>query len=250
VANAVELAEKIAAIKESVTEMSGRFASSKGQAEQMVALLSAVGIEGAAQRFQGVVDACEEAEGGRTTLEGGLEKARWQVLSAVHGNMGSGAQRAGKGSESAPKGSGGEPGSGPPPSEPPLSSAAPAADLETRSGDRVEPWEGAPQPPAILEFEDEDDDFDRVMRKADDLSDGAKNITDSLDNIVKGLDRGPASSDLRTITIRDDDVVSTAIPQTPSTFSKGSLTAAVAVLGIGAVYTGKKIANRLRRQDG
>jgi hypothetical protein len=89
-----------------------------------------------------------------------------------------------------------------------------------------------------------------VLRKADDLSDGAKNIADSLDNIVKGLERGPASSDLRAITIRDDDVVSTAIPQTPSTFSKGSLTAAVAVLGIGAVYTGKKIANRLRRQDG
>jgi hypothetical protein len=171
-------------------------------------------------------------------------------MSAVHGTMGPGAQRSGLSDDSARKASAGGPANDPPPSAPPTPADPPAAELETRTGHQVEPWEAAPRPPAILEFEDEDDEFDKVMRKADDLSDGAKNIGDSLDNIVKGLERGPAASDLRTITIRDDDVVSTAIPITPPTFSKGSATAALAVIGIGAVYTGKKILNRLRRQDG
>jgi hypothetical protein len=103
VANALELAEKIAAVKEEVDELAGRFASSKGQAEQLAAALGAIGADAAAQRFQAIAEKCEESESGRATLGGGLEKARWQVMSAVHGTLGPGKYGSGPGGRVVPQ---------------------------------------------------------------------------------------------------------------------------------------------------
>ncbi|GAB3995921.1 hypothetical protein GCM10029992_14510 [Glycomyces albus] len=102
----------------------------------------------------------------------------------------------------------------------------------------------------MLNLDDDDDEFDKVMRRADDLSDGTKTTVDSLDNIVKGLERGPAEGELRTITVQDDGPTSTAIPASQPAFGKGSLTAALAVLSIGGVAVGRKIARGIRRSDG
>jgi hypothetical protein len=185
-ANAVELAEKIAAVKETVTELSGRFASSKGQAESLVAQLSAVGIEGAAQRFQGVVEACEESESGRATLEGGLEKARWQVLSAVHGNMGPGAYGSGPGGKVVPQTQAGGSDGGPAPGGldaiPPHLRQAPTPTGEELTG--VNPTIG----PFQKEHDGANDDermdklsrFGRkAVRNSSDLVDASKNIVDA-----------------------------------------------------------------------
>ena len=96
-ASALEVAEKIAADKEAAAGMAAMFAAAKQQAEETVAALAALGVEGRAARMQKVVDALEEAESGRVILEGSLEKARWQVMSAVHGKMGPGARGSGPG---------------------------------------------------------------------------------------------------------------------------------------------------------
>ncbi|WP_205325859.1 hypothetical protein [Glycomyces sp. YM15] len=256
------MAAKIESDRAAVEAVAGPINSSKGQAEHTARALGGLGVEVASERMRGVVEKIEEAESMRAALQGALVKAHFIVLSAIHGTLGPGARSSAPDSSANAGAAGG--GSGPLPNDP-LTPAAPSSDgentpegsdcvsspeLQYRNGDQIEPWEAVPQPPAILQFEDEDDEFDRLMRKSDDLSDGTKNVADSLDNIVKGLERGPAPSELRTITIQDDGAVSTAIPFNPPPFSKASLTASLAVAGVGAAYATKKLVNRFRRNDG
>jgi hypothetical protein len=56
-----------------------------------------LGIERVASALDQANDVLEEAESGRVVLQGGLEKARWQVMSAVHGNLEPGARGSGPG---------------------------------------------------------------------------------------------------------------------------------------------------------
>jgi hypothetical protein len=95
VANARELAEQIAADKEAVAELAAMVAAGKDKAENIATALGTLGFEGRAAKMQQVAQVFEEAERIRVFCEGGLEKARWQVMSAVHGTMGPGAPGSG-----------------------------------------------------------------------------------------------------------------------------------------------------------
>lgn len=82
------MAAKIEADRSAVEAVAGPINSSKGQAEQTASLLGALGVEGASERMRGVVEKIEEAESIRAALQGGLVKAHFIVLSAIHGRMG------------------------------------------------------------------------------------------------------------------------------------------------------------------
>ncbi|WP_205324993.1 hypothetical protein [Glycomyces sp. YM15] len=91
----MEVAAKIAADKEQVSQLAGILAAAKDQAEQTAGQLDAVGVERSAAQMQQTATAIEEAESLRAALEGGLQKAHWQVMSAVHGRIGPGAPGSG-----------------------------------------------------------------------------------------------------------------------------------------------------------
>ncbi len=94
-AGLLELAATISAGKERVGEVAAQIAASKERAEQTADALVQLGIERSASNAQRAVEALGEAESLRAALQGGLEKAHWQVMSAVHGNMGPGAPGSG-----------------------------------------------------------------------------------------------------------------------------------------------------------
>ncbi|MCH7229652.1 hypothetical protein L0U85_02065 [Glycomyces sp. L485] len=91
--SAHELAGKIEADKEQVAQIAGQFAAAKQAAEEAAAKMRELGAEGMAVSMEQAVTELEEAESGRATLEGSLEKARWQVMAAIHG-IGPGAPKA------------------------------------------------------------------------------------------------------------------------------------------------------------
>lgn len=94
-ASLVEVAAKIAADKEQVSQLGAILAAAKDQAEQTAGSLSAVGVERSATQMQQAAAVIEEAESLRAALEGGLQKAHWQVMSAAHGRIGPGAPGSG-----------------------------------------------------------------------------------------------------------------------------------------------------------
>ncbi|GAA1662808.1 hypothetical protein GCM10009830_05130 [Glycomyces endophyticus] len=96
-AGLLEVAAKIAADKEQVAQLAALLAAMKDQAEQTAGAIAAVGVEQRAADMRRAAEAVEEAEALRLALEGGLEKARWQAMSAVHGKMGPGARGSGPG---------------------------------------------------------------------------------------------------------------------------------------------------------
>jgi hypothetical protein len=91
----LEVAAKIAADKEQASQLTGILAAAKDQAEETAGRLDAIGVERSAARMQQVATTLEEAESLRAALEGGLQKAHWQVMSAVHGRIGPGAPGSG-----------------------------------------------------------------------------------------------------------------------------------------------------------
>ncbi|GAA2138857.1 hypothetical protein [Glycomyces algeriensis] len=91
----LEVAAKIAADKEQASQLAGPLAAAKDQVEETADRLNAIGIERSAAQMQQVVTALEEAESIRAALEGGLQKAHWQVMSAAHGRIGPGAPGSG-----------------------------------------------------------------------------------------------------------------------------------------------------------
>lgn len=260
-----ELSAAVAAAKDAIEQNTGIVAAAIQQAEELSGQLAAMGVESKSAQAMQVKDSLEQMQAQLAALSSAADQvqAQAEAMRGLEAETG-GAVSAGGAAPTAAGASAG--GKSPPPTEPtPLASASneppddsgspngfePAASgVEYRTGDQLEPWEIVPTPPAVLEFEDEDDEFTRFARKGDDVSDGAKAIGDSLDNIVQGLERGPASAELRSITIRVDDAASTAIPVNPPPFSKGSLSAAVAVIGLAGVMAGRKLANRFGRDDG
>jgi len=94
-AGLLEVAAKIAADKEQVTQLAAMLAAAKDQAEQTAGTLSGLGVDRAAAQTQHAATVIEEAESLRAALEGGLQKAHWQVMSAAHGRMGPGAKGSG-----------------------------------------------------------------------------------------------------------------------------------------------------------
>jgi hypothetical protein len=97
VINVRELADKIEADKQSVEDLAGPMAGLKDEIEGLAAQARALGVEQVAGVLDQAKGVLEEAESGRVVLQGGLEKARWQVMSAVHGNLGPGAMGSGPG---------------------------------------------------------------------------------------------------------------------------------------------------------
>jgi hypothetical protein len=97
VTNVRELADKIEADKQLVEDLTGPMAGLKDEIEGLAAQARALGVERAASALEQAKGVLEEAESGRVVLQGGLEKARWQVMSAVHGNLGPGARGSGPG---------------------------------------------------------------------------------------------------------------------------------------------------------
>lgn len=92
-----ELADKIDADKQLAEDLAGPIAGIKDELEGLAAQARALGVERVAGVLEQAKGVLEEAESGRVVLQGGLEKARWQVLSAVHGNIGPGARGSGPG---------------------------------------------------------------------------------------------------------------------------------------------------------
>ena len=94
-AGLLEVAAKIAADKDRTLELAARLAEAKDQAEGTAGELAKVGTERSAAHMQRAATAIEEALSLRAALDGGLQKAHWQVMSAVHGRMGPGAKGSG-----------------------------------------------------------------------------------------------------------------------------------------------------------
>lgn len=93
-----ELAEKIAADKERVAELAARIAATKQTLETASGKATELGAEDIARDLGKVERELAEAESGRAVLEGSLEKARWQIMAAIHG-IGPGAPAGGARSE-------------------------------------------------------------------------------------------------------------------------------------------------------
>lgn len=92
-----ELAEKIESDRQLTEDLSAPIAGIKDELEGLAAQARALGIERVAGVLEQAKGSLEEAESSRVVLQGGLEKARWQVMSAVHGNIGPGAKGSGPG---------------------------------------------------------------------------------------------------------------------------------------------------------
>ncbi|WP_199039426.1 hypothetical protein [Glycomyces salinus] len=82
---AQELAEQIEADKEQVAEAGGRIGVAKDEVAEVAAQAHALGLGRVAEALAAVERLLEEVESGRQTLKGSLEKARWQVMAAIHG---------------------------------------------------------------------------------------------------------------------------------------------------------------------
>ncbi len=80
-----ELAERIEADKERVAELAAKVAATRQALETATGKAEQLGAEDIARSLRGVERELEEAESGRAVLEGSLEKARWQVMAAIHG---------------------------------------------------------------------------------------------------------------------------------------------------------------------
>jgi hypothetical protein len=91
-----ELAEKIEADKERVAELAARVAATKQALETASGKAGELGANDIVARLGAVERELEEVESGRAVLEGSLEKARWQVMAAIHG-IGPGAPASGGG---------------------------------------------------------------------------------------------------------------------------------------------------------
>src|SRR5690606_23435217 len=62
------------------------------EAEHIASSLGGVGFEKRAELFKEAGERLEQAESLRQSLEGTLEKAHWQLMSAIHGKMGPGSR--------------------------------------------------------------------------------------------------------------------------------------------------------------
>ncbi len=80
-----ELAEKIEADKERVAQLAAKVAATKQVLATATGKAVALGAEDIARNLERVEQELEQAESGRAVLEGSLEKARWQVMAAIHG---------------------------------------------------------------------------------------------------------------------------------------------------------------------
>ncbi|WP_156926226.1 hypothetical protein [Glycomyces arizonensis] len=99
-----ELAEKIEADKERVAELAAKIAATKQRLETATGKARHLGAEDIAYNLDSSERELEEAESGRAVLEGSLEKARWQVMAAIHG-IGPGAPAKSSGGSSGSSGS-------------------------------------------------------------------------------------------------------------------------------------------------
>lgn len=87
-----ELVNKIAADKEQAAQLSGPIAKSQQDTGHVASSLGGVGFEERAALFTESTELLEQSESIRQVLEGTLEKAHWQLMSAVHGKMGPGSR--------------------------------------------------------------------------------------------------------------------------------------------------------------
>jgi hypothetical protein len=87
-----ELVNQVAANKEQAAELAGPITKDQAEAEHIASSLGGVGFEKRAELFKEAGERLEQAESLRQSLEGTLEKAHWQLMSAIHGKMGPGSR--------------------------------------------------------------------------------------------------------------------------------------------------------------
>ncbi|WP_199040096.1 hypothetical protein [Glycomyces salinus] len=237
-----ELSGQIEALKGEIDQTAASAGASMSSAEELSNQTQALGMESKAAEAMAVKDALGQLQTGLQAIGEQAEGVRAQVeaMRTLQGGTGGGVSAEGE-QDNAPTPAGGS-GGGQGPNEPPTggppapgapeSEENPSSELSFRTGDQVESWEAAPESQQVINLEDEDDDFEKLLRRADDAKDSVKTTTESAMNVAK-LMREPGPTEAHTYTA---ETIYTAPPEpqtnVPDIVSSASMTVLMTAYGI------------------